>query len=64
MCRLDPVKYGELNNSLDHISFCNFNIIIGAGGMNNEIYFAGKICDSIYDRNEDDVLLPYVVYLN
>ncbi|GHT54291.1 hypothetical protein AGMMS50233_02050 [Endomicrobiia bacterium] len=50
-------------HKLDNDSYCNCEIIVSAGGMNNEIYLAERISDDIYTRNKETRLLPYILYL-
>jgi hypothetical protein len=55
-------QHDELEKSLDNDSFQNFYIIASAGGMNNEMYFAEKIADDIYERNQQ-VSFPLIFHL-
>jgi hypothetical protein len=51
----------KLKKSLSNNSFQNHDIIVRAGGLNNQIYFAEKVADDIYERKQCGVL-PWLFY--
>jgi hypothetical protein len=62
-CESNETQLDNLQTSLDKISFYNFDIIVSAGGINNNTYIAEKISDDILYKNSSGRLLPYLVYL-